>query len=316
MRPPIVIDRPGDIRDLVKVLRRHRRLAVDTESNGYHAYTEKICLIQISTASRDYIIDPLACGDIQALGEVLADPGIEKIFHAAANDITGIRRDFRFTVESLFDTAIACKLLGFEQLGLSKIIQEFFAVTLDKKFQRCNWAMRPLSAEQLEYARLDTHFLLALRHRLAEALHERQLWDEAQLAFVKASTQELPSRQFDPRGHLRIHGANTLSKPAKQLLGSLYHYRDARARQLDRAPFRVLSNELLVRLARRRPQQLGELTAVPGLPRNYRNGRLAQELLEVLRSTPHDSPPPLNDCHAEAARGGAEGAREPGTRSA
>jgi len=100
---------------------------------------ERICLIQISTETHDYIVDPLGVGNLGRMGALFADPAVEKIMHAASNDIAGFKRDFHFQVDNLFDTALACKLLGGEQLGLSRIINEHFGVVLNKKWQRCDW---------------------------------------------------------------------------------------------------------------------------------------------------------------------------------
>jgi ribonuclease D len=283
MKPLIVIDSPPQFQTFVAELTDHRYLAIDTESNGYHAYHEQICLIQISTEAQDYIVDPLGVGNMVALGEVLNDPRIEKIMHAASNDISGLRRDFHLTICHLFDTALACKLLGFEQLGLSKIIQQHFGVELDKKWQRCDWGKRPLTDEQLHYARMDTHFLIDLRHQLAASLRAQQLWDQAQEVFTRACAQVIPERTFDLEGYKRIRGARLLDRAGKQVLHALYLYRDRRARSLDRAPFRILSNETLLRLARHCPKDLQALNGTGGLPRPYRSGRLAQELLEVIR---------------------------------
>jgi ribonuclease D len=283
MKPLILIDTPAPLQALVPELAKQQYLAVDTESNGYYAYHERICLIQISTSSEDYIFDPLGIGDLNGLSKLLEDPAIEKIMHAASNDIAGFKRNFHCQVNNLFDTALACKLLGIEQLGLSRIISQYFGVELNKKWQRCDWGLRPLRPEQLEYARLDTHFLIMLRHLLAKDLREHCLWEQAQDVFAKASAQEIPERAFDPRGYRRIRGFRSLNRVGKQVLEALHRYRDRRARELDRAPFRVMSNEALMRLANHRPTSIEELQKAAGLPRPYRSGRLAAELLAVLR---------------------------------
>ena len=283
MNPLTVIDTPARLQALIPELAGEPYLAIDTESNGYYAYFEHICLIQISTESRDYIVDPLGVGNLDWLGGPFADPAVEKILHAASNDIAGFKRDFHFQISNVFDTALACKLLGIEQLGLSRIIQQRFGVTLNKKWQRCDWGRRPLSQEQLEYARLDTHYLITLRHQLAEELCQGSLWDQAQEMFAKACAQEIPERIFDPNGFRRIHGFRNLDRADKQLLQALHQYRDRRARLLDRAPFRILSNEVLLRMAIHHPQNLEDLHKTSGLPHPYRNGRLAQELLEILQ---------------------------------
>jgi ribonuclease D len=143
--------------------------------------------------------------------------------------------------------------------------------------------LRPLSHEQLEYARMDTHFLITLRHLLAKNLRDRSLWEQARDSFAKACSQEIPERCFALQGYRRIHGFRNLSRISKLVLEALYLYRDRRARELDRAPFRVMSNEVLLRMANHRPTNLEELQKTGGLPRPYRNGRLAGELLAVVQ---------------------------------
>lgn len=284
MEPVIIVVTASDFSKLVAELAHHRHIAIDTESNGFYAYYERICLIQISTADNDYIVDPLALGDISPLRSILANPQIEKILHAASNDITGLKRDFQFQICNLFDTAIACKLLGFQQLGLSPIIRQFYGAELNKKWQRCDWGKRPLSPEQLNYARLDTHFLIDLRHQLAASLEAKQLWQQAQEMFVKACEQELHPRFFNPLGYKRIRGSRLLDRAGKRILRALYQYRDQCAQQQDRAPFRVLSNEALLRMAGSRPNTLQDLAKIRGLSRSYRNGRAARELLHIIQS--------------------------------
>lgn len=282
MKPIVLIEKPSQLQHLVKELSKAPHIAIDTESNSFYAYFEKVCLIQISTIEEDYIIDPLILKSIEPLGEILGNPAIEKIFHAPSNDILGLRRDFGFRICNLFDTAVACKLLGCKQLGLARILQEHFAVQLNKKWQRCDWGRRPLHGDQLEYARLDTHYLIALRHQLAASLHAQQLWEIAREAFDKLCEQEAQEKPFHPGGFINIKGARSLDSAGKAVLKALYVYREKEAEQRDRAPFRILSNETLLRLARSRPHSLREISRTKGLPHHYRKGHRAQNLLELI----------------------------------
>lgn len=284
MNPVIVIQNPADLLKLVKKLSTARHIAIDTEANSFYAYFERICLIQISTAEDDYILDPLQLEDLQPLGEILNNPDIEKVFHAAVNDVLGLKRDFRFAFRNLFDTAEAAKLLGYTQLGLAKLIQEHFGVILNKKWQRHNWGKRPLEEEQLDYARMDTHYLIDLRHRLAEDLKARELWDAARESFARASEQEAQAKTFRPESFIQINGARTLDPKGKRILKALYLYREHEARRRNRAPFRVLSNDTLLRIAHQRPKDLKDFSKIKGMPRNYHNGRGAQNLLELIRN--------------------------------
>src|SRR4029077_7909366 len=106
--------------------------------------------------------------------------GQEKVLHAAEYDIVCLKRDYRFEVSSIFDTMSAARTLGWPQVGLADILATHFGVTMNKKYQRADWKRRPLTPEQLDYARLDTHYLLALREKQVAAFTTTGTHDEAQ----------------------------------------------------------------------------------------------------------------------------------------
>ncbi len=155
------------------------RIAVDTESNSLHAYHERVCLIQFSTTEQDYILDPLALEDLSLLGPIFANPQIEKIFHAAEYDLICLRRDYGFTFSNIFDTMQAGRILGRKQAGLDRLLEDKFGVKVNKRFQKADWAVRPLSRDLLVYARLDTHYLIPLSNLLKADLEEKGLWQLA-----------------------------------------------------------------------------------------------------------------------------------------
>jgi ribonuclease D len=285
MDSAIVIETASQFEKMIKQLSQARHIAIDTESNSFYAYFERICLLQISTPQLDYILDPFALGDLGPISTILTDPNIEKIFHAASNDVLGLKRDFQFKVRNLFDTAIACKLLGYKQLGLARILEQHFGVILDKKWQRYDWGRRPLKGEQLDYASLDTHYLIPLRHSLASDLVARNLWDTAKDAFEKASEQELQERTFHPDACFQIRGAQSLEPAGKRILKALYLYRDQEAQRRNKAPFRILSNETLLRLAHHPPRNIQDFSRIKGMPRSYQAGHGAYSLLGVIRRT-------------------------------
>ncbi len=283
LNPVIVIQNQHEFAALIRRLEQTTHVSVDTESNSFYAYYNRICLIQVSIEEQDYIIDPFALGHIEGFGGILANPAIEKVFHAAPNDIAGLKRDHKFTVQNIFDTSIAAKLLGYKQLGLAPILLEHFGISLNKKWQRYDWGKRPLRHEQLEYARFDTHFLLPLRHRLAAELEEKQLWDTAREAFEKVCRQEIQEKPFRPGNFLHICGAQSLDVEGKRVLKALYLFREHEARRRDRAPFRILTNETLLRLALQRPKSIQDFSKIKGIPRTYTNSRAAIPLIEIIR---------------------------------
>lgn len=285
MKQVIVIDTLPKLNMLCEELAKHSHIAVDTESNSFHAYFERICLMQISTAEDDFIVDPLALGDLRPLGAIFHNPAIEKIFHAASNDIFGLKRDFKLGVENLFDTAVACQLLGFKKLGLAKIIEKHFGVILNKKLQRHDWSKRPLNQDELNYARLDTHFLIPLRFMLAADLMNRNLWESAAEGFEKVCQQRITQRVFHPENFKHLRGAHSLDSEGKRLLKALFVYRENEARRCNRAPFRILSDETLVRLAHEKPQSINEILQTKGLPRSFRGGSRAHTLLGIIRKS-------------------------------
>ncbi|MGQ9716051.1 MAG: ribonuclease D, partial [Anaerolineae bacterium] len=134
--PPTLVETQADLDRLVKRLLRAERVGVDTESNGFYAYFERVCLVQLAVDGEDYVVDPLAVPDLSGLGEVFASPQVEKVFHAAEFDLISLKRDYGFRFANLFDTMLAARILGWKRYGLGSILEERFGVHQDKWFQR------------------------------------------------------------------------------------------------------------------------------------------------------------------------------------
>src|SRR5262245_24645052 len=177
--PPLLIAEPGGLTALLQRLTSEPAIAVDTESNSIFAYREQVCLIQFSTSVQDYLIDQLTLPDLQALWPVVAYPQQQKIFHASEYYLICLKRDYGFEFANVFDTMIAARTLDRPHVGLAPLLEAHFGVKLNKKYQRANWGQRPLTAEQLSYARLDTHYLLPLRDVLATELIASGRFEEA-----------------------------------------------------------------------------------------------------------------------------------------
>ncbi|MGC3998421.1 MAG: ribonuclease D [Anaeromyxobacter sp.] len=261
--PPQLVATPEALASLVERLRAEPVVALDTESNSFHVYRERVCLIQLSTPHSDHVVDPLAV-DVRPLGEVLCG-GRETVLHGADYDVRCLKREYGWRLPRLFDTMAAARRLGRPGLGLSALVEAQFGVRLSKSFQRSDWGRRPLTREQLAYAALDTHFLLPLHAALAGELAARGLAAEAQQEFEKIAAVEPRERVFDPDGWRRIKGGRELDAPGKAILRALYLAREQRAQAADRPPFKVLADLTMLEIARRRPAAEAELARLPGV---------------------------------------------------
>lgn len=284
-RPVTYVASDQDLQRCARALRRCDSIAVDCESNSMHAYREQLCLMQISCSSADYIIDPLAIRHPGPLLDLLADPGVEKVFHDCEYDLILIRKSLACRVRHVYDTKVAAVAVGCPAFGLAALLEAHFGVQLDKRLQRSNWGARPLSKEQIEYARCDTAFLIRLA-AILEAAVERAggiVPKEVLAECRRLEAMETEGRDFDPDDFGRISGARTLDPHARRVLRELFVLRDEEARARNLPPFKVLPNHALLELAKARPDDRKALRAVRALPESLAN-RHGRAILEVIRA--------------------------------
>src|SRR4029079_14143263 len=218
-------------------------LALDTEGASFHRFLDSIYLLQLSTRDRSAIIDPLPIGTPQKLGDLLQDPSVEVVLHDADYDLRLLHQDYGWHVRSIFDTRIAAQLLGIKSFGLAALLEQFFGVQLDKKHQRADWSLRPLTQGMLDYAAQDTRYLLDLRDELRSRLEKlgRLEWAKEEFDRLEGTKWEA---EDNAAAFFRIKGARDLSRRELALLRELVPWRDTVARDLDRATFRVMTNEV------------------------------------------------------------------------
>jgi len=266
------------------------RLALDIESNGFYAYREKVCLLQMSSPTEDFVIDPLAVTDLSSLAPLMADPKIEKLFHAGEYDVLCLKRDHGFTFANVFDTMIASRMLGVKELGLAALIEKQFGHKLSKKLQRADWGKRPLTREQVRYAQLDTHFLMRLADELKEKLRLKGRLEDAAEAFRELTEIEPVIKVFDPEGYWRLVARQKLSGPQIACLKEIYLFREEQAESRDRALFRVMADDLMMRVAAAVPKSMQELAAVRGMT-PYLMQKFAHALLKAVQRGLEAEPP-------------------------
>ncbi|NOX62039.1 MAG: ribonuclease D [Chloroflexi bacterium] len=288
MQPPILITTSEALALLAANLRKAGRFALDTESNSMYAYYHRVCLVQVSTETTDYIIDALALRDLAFLQQVTSDPEIEVVIHAAENDLLLLDRDFGLRFARVFDTMWAARILGWPRVGLASLLQDRFGVKLDKRMQRTDWGKRPLSRAQLEYARLDTHYLLRLRDQQEEELRKRGRWEEAQDLF--ASLTAIHWEEKEPPDFWRLAGVHELSGQELAVLEALFQWRENRAQRRDVPPYKILRTEALMALAREQPQSTEALRRIKEIPKRLPE-HLARALIKTIRRGRQNPPP-------------------------
>ena len=274
----------------LKALRQEPRLGIDLEANSLFAYHERVCLIQISTPQADFIIDPGTIADLSGLGEIVVNPQVEKIFHAAEYDLILMKRHYGWELNNLFDTMWAVRVLGHKQMGLANLLQNYFGVQQNKKHQRANWCARPLTREQLAYAQIDSHYLLALRDKLEQELRQKGRLDEALEIFAEHSRVKAPPIVFDPDSFWSINGARDLSPRQQAVLKALHLFRHEEAERTDKPPYRIFADRTAVELAELLPDSVDEMVQVYGMSPGQ-VGRYGRRLLQVIREGRKATPP-------------------------
>ena len=275
-----LIDTPDALARVEESLRGVPRIALDLEAAGFHRYSDRLCLVQISTQKENFLLDPLILDLGDPLRGVLEDQAVQVVMHGADYDIRLLDRDLGIHLRGLFDTQAAASLLGAKGIGLASLLEEYLGVKLSKKHQRADWAQRPLPEGMLEYAASDTRFLMELADLLEEKLEEkgRLQWAREEFALLEGIRWEEDTS--DPI--LRVKGARELTPRAVTALREAMSWRDGIAREWDRAPFRVVGDPVLFSIVVERPASVEELAQRKGISSRLAHQK-GEELLGRLR---------------------------------
>lgn len=270
-----MIDTENKLAEFLPHLRNAEWIALDTEADSLHAYPEKLCLLQVSIADADRLIDPLAKMDLADLWIELRKH--ELIFHAADYDLRLLRKNHNFVPEKIFDTMLAARLLGEKEFSLTNLVKNFLDVQLEKGSQKADWAQRPLTEKMENYARNDTRYLKPLADLLRGKLEEkgRLEWHRQSCARLIADCTALPSAEIES---WRIKGSSKLGRMPLAVLRELWRWREKEAVAANKPPYFILSHEVLV-----------EIAAAAGTARNWTdllprhlNPRRAKELEHAI----------------------------------
>ncbi|KAF7015519.1 hypothetical protein CFC21_029346 [Triticum aestivum] len=277
------VNTKAQLEHLAGLLGEEKAFGVDTEQHSFRSFLGYTALVQISTQKEDYLIDTIALHDVMGiLQPVFASPSICKIFHGADNDVLWLQRDFHIYVVNMFDTAKACEVLSKPQKSLAYLLELYCGVTTNKTLQREDWRLRPLTAEMIEYARCDAHYLLNISNCLASELHAKSCDspDGKINFFLEASRRsnmvcmQLYTKEIECRPgassaasilsrNVQTHGLDSKkSSEVKDLVRKICAWRDLMARMHDESLRYILSDQAIAALAVRVPKGRTEMCAV------------------------------------------------------
>ena len=279
-----LVDSPAGAERMRRTLDSAGPVAVDCEAAGFHRYSDRLCLVQASVPDRTFVLDPLATPLAGCLRPSLEDPKRPVLMHGASFDVHLLRRDLGVAVAGLVDTQVLASFAGETAVGLQALLESRLGVRVSKRFQRADWAARPLSREMIDYAAGDTRHLHALAETLSKGVRRkgRERWAREECRRIeRAAAQPAEKEAVDPV--TRVKGARKLDDRTVTALRAALRWRDGIAKSWDRAPFRVVGNEALLAAVRVRPASSATLAAVPGFPRKLARGPRADALVRTLQ---------------------------------
>jgi ribonuclease D len=254
----------GDVARLAEAAREHGRLGLDTEFMPEGRYRPLLCLVQIAAGGEIAVLDPLDGVDPAPLAEVLADPGVEIVLHAGRQDVAILRREWRTTFTNVFDTQVSAGFAGFSaQAGYNGLLHDVLRIRLPKTASFTRWDARPLTEEQLAYARGDVEHLLALADDIQGRLAERGRLEWAReecVAIAEATDERDPDEVW--RRLPRVSGLDPRERAVARELAA---WRERSAAREDRPVGAILRDPTVVELAKRQPLGRRELSQIRGI---------------------------------------------------
>lgn len=281
-----------ELRDYCQALSSRPWIVLDTEFIREKTYRPQLCLVQIKSEEILLIVDALAVSNLTPLSEILHDPAITKVLHAATQDLEIFYWLNRKVPEPLFDTQIAAPLLGFnEQIGYGNLVREMLGVELSKAHTRADWSRRPLPEQQLRYAADDVIYLEAIYLQQLEQLNQKN-----RLQWLTAEFESLadPTRYKKPAKDMwkKIRAAQKLKGPSLAVLQALAEWRELQARESNLPRNWLIKDDLLADLARQMPDSVSELDHIRGLGNRVKSN-YAERIVEIINTARLREPEPV-----------------------
>ncbi len=260
------IESESELKHVCDDLLKEKVIAVDLEADSMHCFKEKICLIQIASAKEAFLVDPFEIKEVSCFLNVLENHDVMKVFHGSDFDIRSLDRDYHAQVNNLFDTEIACRFLGIKERGLAALLKRNFDVDADKKFQKVDWAKRPLKQAMIEYSVGDVAYLVELQ----DIIHGR-LKEKKRLAWAKEEFEIQVQVRYENNHTFplfrKFKGAGKMDNRSLAVLENLLEMRLSIAQKKDQPLFKIISNPSLMTMAWEKPVTIDQILKIRALSR-------------------------------------------------
>src|SRR5580658_8631805 len=280
--PPTVITDTDALTALCHRLASEEFVTVDTEFMRERTYYPELCLVQLAGETEVAVVDTVSDRiDLSPLGDLLANPAVTKVFHAARQDVEIFVHRFGAVPTPMFDTQVAAMVAGFgDQVGYDSLVSGLTGGSIDKAHRFSDWAARPLSAAQMTYAAADVTWLRLVYHRLRARLEQegRMAWVAEEMAILNNPN----TYRNDPETaweRLKLRGNN---RRFLALVRTLAAWREQEAQRINIPRQRLLKDETLMEIAAIAPTDPEALGRARGISRGFAEGRTGASLLEAV----------------------------------
>ncbi|HEY7978407.1 MAG TPA: ribonuclease D [Rhizomicrobium sp.] len=286
-----IVTNTADLKALITELENAPYLALDTEFLRDQTYWPKLCLIQVASTDVAAIIDPLVDGiDLKPFYELLKNPKIVKVFHAARQDIEIFQQQGGVIPHPLFDTQVAAMVAGYgDAASYETLARRIAGVEIDKSSRFTDWSRRPLSNKQLEYAIGDVTHLRMIYEVLDAELKKNHR--EAWVADEISALQNAELYAMNPANAWKRLKARTTSKRFIALLAAIAEWREREAQTRDIPRGRVLKDEAILEIAAHPPESADALERIRAIPKGFANSRMGKTLMDAIEHGRHAQPP-------------------------
>lgn len=279
-----MIDTTAALEEACRLLAQSDFITIDTEFLRETTFWPELCLIQMASPEHEYIVDPMAKGlDLKPFFELMANPAVVKVFHAARQDIEIIFHLGDLIPHPIFDTQVAAMVCGFgDSVSYDQLVQKVKNVHIDKTSRFTDWSRRPLSDKQLDYALADVTHLRDVYLKLKGQLDAegRAEWLTEEMAILESrETYDLPPEQAWQRLKMRLRKPTEL---AVMQYVAAWREREARARNVPRS--RVLKDDAIYEIAQQQPKDVEALGRLRTIPKGWERSSSGTAILEQVNA--------------------------------